>query len=340
MNRVLLVIITFSMTLGLLIGWRLPYLLEKQALSELISQRCTSAALRSLVLQKSKSSSLVEDCIDSSLRFVLLPYMVDRRKHLRKLDLKQLADLAGVSLRYEHCLMSVSHCLHNGQYKLAAEYACTALALRPLQQRSFPSGSIDGKYKFEEYFSSREEYFAEGLCSLGMYNDAKFVIMSLPEIPRVPGSHCTGAYVGYRRGVLAEAYLGLGHYDDAIRELTKPIPDLIQSNTTWAMIEFLQGFAYLAKGNSGSAKAALSTWGNRFREPYQLEVLLQQISESVDDDFAACHLSNKIIKFFEPHPDDVTTPQNLDFCGNAMKAYGHNEAARLLFNKAQEIRQQ
>ncbi|MBA3995096.1 MAG: hypothetical protein C0469_16380 [Cyanobacteria bacterium DS2.3.42] len=271
---------------------------------------------------------------------MLAQHLSNCRNHLRTLDLTQLSEAAGVQAKYDSCLRSVSLSLHRGHYKLAAEYANTALSLRPLRGVPKSPWRTKGKYQWDELYSlSSEEYFAENLCSLGMYEEAKSLILSFPDMPTVPKSFCTGPFVGYRRGVLAEARLGLGEYDEVTKELSKPIPDLIESNSTWAMIEFLQGFAYLGQRRGVSAKEAFSKWMNRSPEPLELECLLFAIPES-GNDFTACNLSKAIIEFFELHQPDPTTPQSLDYCGAAMEAYGHTSAAELLFNKAQQIRQQ
>ncbi|PZM79364.1 MAG: hypothetical protein DKT66_23085 [Candidatus Melainabacteria bacterium] len=59
-----------------------------------------------------------------------------------------------------------------------------------------------------------------------------------------------------------------------------------------------------------------------------------------NDNESSCKLPKEIISFFDLHKDDVTIPQCLDFCAAAMKAYGHNTAARQLYSKARQIREQ
>lgn len=340
MNRVLFIIVAISMTTGLLIGWRLPRLLEKQALSELISQRCRDSSLRSFVLARSKSCSLVEDSIDGTIRFMLLPFMIERRKQIRQLDFGQLAELAGVESKYEQCRWAVNHCLYRGQYKLASEYANAALTLRPLRSTRKSSGKSDEIYRFRELDSmNNEEFFAENLCSLGMYKDAKSVILSLPEIPPMTNTFCNGPHIGYRRGVLAESCMGLGEYDKAIQELSKPIPNVVEGNGTWAMLNFLKAFAHLAKHEKKPAFESILKWSNRLPQTSELESLLIKIT-NVGDDNSSCKLSKEIINFFDLHKDDITTPQCLDFCGAAMTAYGHKQAAELLLNRAKQIRDQ
>jgi hypothetical protein len=139
--------------------------------------------------------------------------------------------------------------------------------------------------------------------------------------------------------VLAEACLGLKEYDEVTQELSKPIPDLAESNSTWGMVDFLQGFAYLTQRKNALAKEAISKWANRFPVPSELPCLLLRIPET-GNNLNACNLSKVIIEFFEHHQPDSTTAQNLDYCGAAMEAYGHTTAAELLCSKAQEIRQQ
>lgn len=340
MNRLLLSIIAFSMTLGLVIGWRLPYLLEQQAFSEL-SRQCPKGPSKHCFLQsKSPNSCFAEDCVDCLIKLVLAQYLGHYQNHLRTLDLTQLSEAAGIQAKYDRCLRSVSLSLHRGQYRLAAEYANTALSLRPLRAEPKSPWRTKGKYYWDELYSlSSEEYFAENLCSLGMYEEAKSLILSFPEIPTSPKSFCIGPFLGYRRGVLAEACLGLKEYDEVVQELSKPIPDLVKSNSTWAMIEFLQGFAYLGQRKGVSAKEAFSRWMNNCPEPSELKCMLFAIPDS-GNDFTACNLSKAIIEFFERHQQDTTTPQNLDYCGAAMEAYGHTAAAELLFSRASEMRQQ
>ena len=340
MNRFLLFIIAFSISLGLTVGWRLPYLLERQAFDELSSQCPKDPSKQGTFQHKSKSPSLAEDFVDWSLNLVLAQYLSNYRNRLKTLDLTQLSEAAGVQTKYDSCLRSVSLSLHRGQYKLAAEYANTALSLRTLRGEPKSPWRTKGKYQWDELYSlSSEEYFAENLCSLGMYEEAKSLILSFPTIPAVPRSFCIGPFLGYRRGVLAEACLGLKEYDEVIQELSKPIPGLIKSNSTWAMIEALRGFAYLAKRESGSAKEAFSKWASNCPTPNEFECLLFKIPET-SNELSACNLSEAIIDFFERNQPDTTTPQNLDYCGAAMEAYGHTSAAKLLFSKAREIRQQ
>lgn len=340
MSRMLLSITVFSMTVGLIIGWRLPHLLERQALNELKSQCGTVATTRGFVLEKSQASFFAEDCIDWSLKLVMADYLRRYRQSLRSLDLKQLSEVADIQKKYENCLRDMSLSLHHGEYRVAAGYANTALSLRALRVEPKSPWRINGQCQWDELYSlSSEEYFAENLCSLGMYAEAKSVILTLPEIPTTSKSLCSGPFVGYRRGVLAEAHLGLREYAEVTQELSKPIPDLIESNSTWAMIECLKGFAYLAKREGGSAKEAFSRWANNCPTPNAFESLLFRIPET-GNEFTACRLSKEIIEFFERHQPDTTTPQNLDYCGAAMEAYGHTAAAELLFSKAREVRQQ
>lgn len=223
MNRLLLFVITFSISLGLATGWRLPYLLERHAFEELSSQ-CPGGLSKFDVSQdKSQSTGLAENCVDWTLKLVLAEYFCQYRRHLRILDLTQLSEAAGIQAKYERCLRSVSLSLHRGQYRLAAEYANTALSLRPLRAEPKSPWRTKGKYYWDELYSLNiEEYFAENLCSLGMYEEAKSLILSFPDMPTVPKSFCTGPFVGYRRGVLAEARLGLGEYDEVTKELSKP----------------------------------------------------------------------------------------------------------------------
>lgn len=340
MNRLLLFVIVFSISLGLTIGWRLPYLLERQAFEELTSQ-CPRGLSRLGVSQdKSQSTGLAEDCVDWTLQLVLAEHLTQYRRYLRTLELTQLSQAAGIQAKYDRCLRSVSLSLHRGQYRLAAEYAKTALLLRPLRAEPKSPWRTKGKYQWDELYSlNSEEYFAENLCSLGMYEEAKSLILSFPDMPAVPKSFCIGPFVAYRRGVLAEARLGLGEYDEAIQELSKPIPDLVESNSTWAMIEFLRGFAYLGQRKGAAANEAFSRWMNRCPEPSELECLLFAIPRT-GNDFTSCNLSKAIIEFFELHQPDSTTPQNLDYCGAVMEVYGHTSAAEILFSKAREIRQQ
>lgn len=340
MNRLLVFIIAFSISLGLAVGWRLPYLWERQAFDELSRQCSIGLSKQGLFQDQLQSTNLAEDCVDWSLKLVLARYLSNYRNHVRTLDLIHLSEAAGIQAKYDRCLTSVSLSLYRGQYRLAAEYAKTALSLRPLRAEPKSPWRTKGKYQWDELYSlNSEEYFAENLCSLGMYEEAKSLILSFPEIPTVPKSFCIGPFLGYRRGVLAEACLGLKEYDEVTRELSKPIPDLVESNSTWAMLEFLQGFAYLAQRKNVLAKEAISKWANRCPVPSELERLLFRIPET-GNDFNACNLSKAIIEFFELHQPDSTTPQNLDYCGAAMEAYGHTSAAELLFSKAQQIRQQ
>lgn len=340
MNRLVLSLITFFTVFGLVVGWRLPHIVEQQACEEFFRRYPADPVHIRVLKYNLQCGGVPERYIDWSVRLALEPYLESYRVYLNSVNLSQLLKSAGIEEKYDRCLWLLRSSLHKGEYKQAAEYARPAFALRSFRAISEKSKKADGKYKFDELYSFyNEEGFAEDLCSLGLYTEAKSVMLSLPDIPALNLKFSSGPMVGYRRGILAEACLGLREYDEAIKILNKPIPDLIQSNGAWQTIDALKGYAHLAKHESKLSRETISRWGKRGQQPCELESLLIQITNYGDDD-SSCKLSNQIISFFDLHKDDVTIPQCLDFCGAAMKAYGHNTAAQQLYSKASQIREQ
>lgn len=340
MDRVLITVITFFTVFGLAVGWRLPHILEQQAYQEFFSQYPVAPNQYFIRDCNPQFSGIAEKCLDWTLTLALGKFLERYRIHLREVSYLQLSEAAGIERKYDRCLWLLTRSLDRGEYKQAAVYAEPAFALRSFRRPPEKREKTDAENEFDELYSfNKEEVFAENLCSLGMYSKAKSVMLSLPDIPALNLKFCSGPIVGYRRAILAEACLGLKDYDEAIKILNKPIPDLIESNGTWQEIDFVKGCAHLARHESKLAKETISRWGKRGQQPCELESLLIKIT-NVGDDNSSCKLSKEIINFFDLHKDDITTPLCLDFCGAAMTAYGHKQAAELLLNRAKQIRDQ
>jgi tetratricopeptide (TPR) repeat protein len=242
---------------------------------------------------------------------------------------------------YKFYVQAVGQCLYRGQYRQADEYAKLALLLRPLSIDSLYLSDGESKSGVESqlrrfYEPIFEAGFADDLASLGRYAEAKAVILSVPEIGPAPANFCTGPLIGYRQGRLGQAYLGLRQYQEASRELTKPIPNLIKDNGTWAELEYLLAIGYLSQKKVSMAKEVFSKWEQRCDGSSEFEILLLNIPEANDD--AAVCIANRIIKYFDRHQPDITTPQCLDFTAAIMETYGHDVAAKLMFAKSHEIR--
>lgn len=337
MNRVVLTIITFFTVFGLAVGWRLPHILEQQACEEFFRRNPVDSDQYFILENNMQCGGVAEHYLDCWLPLALEPYLEQYRAYLSTVNYPQLAKAAGIEAKYDRCLWLLKKSLHRGEYKQAAEHAKAAFALRTFRAQAEPA---DGTSEFDDLCSfNKEEVFAENLCSLGMYSKAKSVMLNLPDIPALNLKFCSGPIVGYRRVILAEALLGLKENGEAIEILSRPIQNLIQSNGTWQEIDALKGYAHLARHESKLARETITRWGKRGHAPCELESLLTRITYNSDDD-SSCKLSKELISFFDLRKDDVTIPQCLDFCGAAMTAYGHKQAAELLLNRAKQIRDQ
>lgn len=240
---------------------------------------------------------------------------------------------------YEFYVHVVGQCLYRGEYRKADGYAKLALLLRPLSIDSLYFRDRENKSGSKLGWLSEslvEGGFADNLSSLGRYAEAKAVILSSREIRRAPENLCLGPLIAYRQGMLGQACLGLRQYKEASRELSKPIPNLITSNSSWTQLEFLSAISYLSQKKVSMAKEVFSRLAQRGEGPSEFEIQLLRIPDASDD--AALLIASRIIKYFDRHQPDTTTPQCLELTAAIMETYGHNTAANLLFAKTHEIR--
>jgi tetratricopeptide (TPR) repeat protein len=223
---------------------------------------------------------------------------------------------------YQRSCDRVNELVKQGRFKEASLWADRTLKTKAYAD---PVGNI------------RDEILVENLLALGKYKEAERVILSLPPVTRI---HTERTHVQHidifemcRHESLSRAYVGQGKYQEALRELRKPI---VAKTTEKAFLDFHSGKALLLLNDRDTAK---QMFAKDPRHCYVKEAnVYNQLLELVDEENGRANdIANAAIALWQTnHYDGVF---ELEFCEQVLLQKKCFYAARMLSNQVSWIKQ-